>query len=185
MTRQLRSLNVGAAAVLFFVVHRLLFSIIANRDDRKSSSSFTHLRRGLKWSEWELIHAVFNICLFPPLFFFYALFYTDVLSVIFVLFTYYLYFTDKREALLFSGMLALLFRQTNIFWTGVFLGGLETIRNIRSGRFTVEFPPVSTFSDVMSGSWHHACLYDPLVRRASFQGPYFSILLVHSLAHAK
>lgn len=80
----------------------------------------------------NVIHTAFNIALFPPLFFFSGLFYTDVLSTCMVLRMYRLFLQRKGSVLLYlAGILALTMRQTNIFWVAVFLGGLEVARTIK------------------------------------------------------
>lgn len=81
----------------------------------------------------SVLHNMFNIALFPPLFFFSGLFYTDVLSTAMVL-KMYRDFLQKRSGvwLYLTGIVALMMRQTNIFWTAVFLGGLEVVRTLKS-----------------------------------------------------
>lgn len=87
------------------------------------------------------LHTSLNIALFPLLFFFSGLFYTDVLSTCIVLRMYRLYlerkgaYTNSHEGLVwlyFTGIVALTMRQTNIFWVSVFLGGLELVRTIKT-----------------------------------------------------
>jgi len=82
----------------------------------------------LKRSSIQL-HTAFNIVLFPPLFFFSALYYTDVVSVASVLsFWHYFISTHVQSSLkshhqvvaVLLGILALCFRQTNIFWVSLF-----------------------------------------------------------------
>lgn len=76
-----------------------------------------------------------NICFFPPLFFFSALYYTDVLST-FVVVAAYLVFLMRAErnsflsgiAVYLVGVIGLLMRQTNVFWVAIFSGGLEWVR---------------------------------------------------------
>lgn len=85
------------------------------------------------------IHTALNVALFPLLFFFSGLFYTDVLSTCVVLRVYRL-FLERRGAyqntseglvwLYLTGVVALWMRQTNIFWVAVFMGGLEVVRTI-------------------------------------------------------
>ena len=101
--------------------------------------------------DWNAMHTAVNICLFPPLFFFSGLYYTDILSTCIVLGAYY-YFLKDGEARrpksedgkadqglvpmsLFRGLTgyviglaALLMRQTNIFWVAIFMGGMEVVR---------------------------------------------------------
>ncbi|EPQ66837.1 Bgt-1168 [Blumeria graminis f. sp. tritici] len=88
----------------------------------------------------DALHTAFNITLFPPLFFFSGLFYTDVLSICCVLVSYKLYLernderTNLRLNLLCSfivGILCLLIRQTNIFWVAIFLGALQLVETIK------------------------------------------------------
>ncbi len=89
----------------------------------------------------EVLHTALNIALFPPLFFFSGLFYTDVLSTCVVLRMYKLYL-DRRGAhensanglfwLYPTGIIALTMRQTNIFWVAIFFGALELVRTIES-----------------------------------------------------
>lgn len=83
----------------------------------------------------DSVHTALNIALFPPLFFFSALFYTDVLSTCIVLVTYRFFLPRTGAnslAVFLGGLLALQLRQTNIFWVSVFLGGLETVRSSKS-----------------------------------------------------
>ncbi|SZF04384.1 unnamed protein product [Blumeria hordei] len=88
----------------------------------------------------DALHTAFNITLFPPLFFFSGLFYTDVLSTCCVLVSYKLYLernderTNLRLNLLCSfiiGIVCLLIRQTNIFWVAIFLGALQLVDTIK------------------------------------------------------
>ncbi|RKF59492.1 Dol-P-Glc:Glc-PP-Dol alpha-1,2-glucosyltransferase [Erysiphe neolycopersici] len=83
----------------------------------------------------DVIHTAFNIALFPPLFFFSGLFYTDVISVCFVLIAYKLVLDRKKGvhnyyntlSLLITGIISLTIRQTNIFWTAIFLGATDLV----------------------------------------------------------
>lgn len=129
-------------------------------------------------SDIELSHTMFNVCLFPPLFFFTGLFYTDALSATSVLLTYKFYLERQKKLFVVSALVSLVFRQTNIFWVAVFLSGLEVCRTLRKGRSGIEFPAKATFYDVVSGSWRHSCVYDPEIRFAYFEGP---ILCPHML----
>ena len=90
----------------------------------------------------HLYHSVSNICLFPLLFFFSGLYYTDVCSVSFVLATYQYHVHSLHDGATFKwkgavmvfyvGIGALLMRQTNIFWVAVFLGGLHAVCKVKS-----------------------------------------------------
>ena len=124
----------------------------------------------------QLSHITANVFLFPPLFFFCGLYYTDLISALSVLFAYYFYIKEQKVFLTIAGLVSLLFRQTNIFWVSIFLGGLEVRRVLRKGRSGVDFPSQATFSDVISESWQKCCVYDPLVSQASFEGSYLGSL---------
>lgn len=87
--------------------------------------------------DWSFTHTAINICLFPPLFFFSGLYYTDIASLLFVLLTYHatiLYLQSKSNSFglvalqLFYGAGALILRQTNVFWVGIFPIGLAALR---------------------------------------------------------
>merc|ERR1712071_649228 len=57
-----------------------------------------------------------NMALFPPLFFFAFLYYTDVAAVSFVLLMYSLHLNGKNPLAAIAGIGAVLMRQTNIVW---------------------------------------------------------------------
>lgn len=75
-------------------------------------------------------HAVLNISSFPLIFFFSGLYYTDVASVLMVLVTYEAFLRKQRLAVFFLSASSLWFRQTNIFWVSISLGGLEVVRSL-------------------------------------------------------
>jgi alpha-1,2-glucosyltransferase len=88
-------------------------------------------------------HVALNIILFPLLFFFSGLYYTDVVSTTAVLFAFLNHlerveqptnsiWNDIYTVLL--GVLALCMRQTNVFWVVVFMGGLEAVHAIKNIR---------------------------------------------------
>ena len=126
-----------------------------------------------QWPSAELIHNTVNICLFPPLFFFSGLYYTDVLSALSVLYAYQCYLEKRYDYYaVLAGLLSLLFRQTNIFWVSLFLGGLAFCRAIPKGQADVDFSSDPGLYDVIQGSWKHSLAYDPLVSEASLEGCY-------------
>ncbi|PNS19540.1 hypothetical protein CAC42_7384 [Sphaceloma murrayae] len=88
------------------------------------------------------LHGAFNITLFPPLFFFSALYYTDIASVVSVLvfWCYFLRVYERESLSLFQevnlvllGLLSLTFRQTNIFWVSVFPAAILLVSSIDIG----------------------------------------------------
>ncbi|KAF9738615.1 hypothetical protein PMIN06_001970 [Paraphaeosphaeria minitans] len=133
----LRAVNVGAIClicVLSYQIRWLLRTPLPPRRTRKGAS-ITPLKGNKTQSTLLDAHTALNISLFPPLFFFSGLYYTDVLSTLVVLASYYMYLIQRRthNYLLASlttvivGVLALLFRQTNIFWVAVFPAGLAVV----------------------------------------------------------
>ena len=160
-----RSVNVlGSIAIAWTVRHILLL------DRKNSHSKVSNVVANLS-HDLHSIHNTINICLFPPLFFFYGLYYTDVLSALSVLFAYQCYLEQCNGwIVLFVGLLSLLFRQTNIFWVSLFLGGLAFCSAIPKGRPSVKFSIEPTFYEVIRSSWQHAYAFDPLVSQASFEG---------------
>lgn len=168
----LRFTNFVGSVLLAWLVRSLLILNIEVHDGKCEGKHETNVRckRCPSWSAWELIHTTINVYLFPPLFFFYGLYYTDVLSALSVLYAYRCYLAKQQNRVIYAGLLSLLFRQTNIFWVSVFLGGLELCRRIPKGRPGIEFPSQPTFYDVIEGSWQHASAYDPLISQACFEG---------------
>lgn len=157
----LRSTNVAAAAIFLPLrLQTLLDSLRKERNTRPSGA-------------W-LSHTVLNICLFPPLFFFSGLYYTDILALLVVIEAYN--WDLKRSApnasagptfvFILLGVAALAFRQTNIFWVAVFFGGLQVIRTLRKSSKTCQSPNVA---DIAKGGFKNE-LYDPPVSEASLAG---------------
>ena len=166
-TSQLRSLNTVSCILIFFQVVRLL-RLLPTRPGYDTATPRSS--RGAEvLSKKEILQAL-NICLFPPLFFFYGLYYTDVISALLVLCAYERHLKHRTIFIVFFGACALTFRQTNIFWVAVFLGGLEVNRMLaqRQSRWDDKANP--TYSDILATSWQHARIYDPLVASASFEG---------------
>ncbi|TVY33336.1 Dol-P-Glc:Glc(2)Man(9)GlcNAc(2)-PP-Dol alpha-1,2-glucosyltransferase, partial [Lachnellula subtilissima] len=124
-----------------FNVFALLFTMVYACDCRALISSrpgtaLKNLKAGIVSA--ETLHTALNIALFPPLFFFSGLFYTDVLSTALVLRMYTLFLQggkgDGKVWLYLTGMVALTMRQTNVFWVAVFMGGLEAVRTIEGNK---------------------------------------------------
>ncbi|KAJ5154731.1 CAZyme family GT59 [Penicillium coprophilum] len=171
----LRMTNVGATTVILpWRMQALLDTLQKTKNTRPLGANISH--------------TVLNICLFPPLFFFSGLYYTDVLALLVVVEAYN--WDLKRdlerdqeiesgegakgapsngvlETLGFLGfaLAALVCRQTNIFWVSVFLGGLQVVRKIRKSAKPCMSSKVSTI--VKQGQQNE--VYDPLVSEASFE----------------
>ncbi|KAK2626349.1 hypothetical protein QTJ16_004611 [Diplocarpon rosae] len=141
----LRSFNVFALIMVFSYASdcRALVSRTQRRaprvDAANSGSQTRSWSDGSKQLSPSEVHTALNIALFPLLFFFSGLFYTDILSTCLVLRMYRLYLERKGACnnsgeglawLYLTGAVALWIRQTNIFWVAVFMGGLELVRTI-------------------------------------------------------
>lgn len=88
-------------------------------------------------------HSACNAALFPLLFFFSALYYTDVVSTAAVLGAYLNHLSRvgcgrcsilSHVSTIGLGILALLMRQTNVFWVVVYMGGLEAAHAVKTLR---------------------------------------------------
>lgn len=163
-----RLTNLAAATFFFFQEVRNNLALRTDHPDGERAPKLLTLS-----SLTGLYHAVFNICLFPPLFFFYGLYYTDVISTLVVLCAYRLDSDIESNNFLFvaMGLVSLSMRQTNIFWISIFCGGLKVCRRLAIGRSGAEYPENGTFFDVIQRSWQHSCIYNPLVSEAWFEGP--------------
>lgn len=172
----LRMTNVGATTVVFpWRLQKLLDTLQRTTNTRPLGANVSH--------------TVLNICLFPPLFFFSGLYYTDVLALLVVVEAYNwdLKRDSERDQQSDSGkdtkkasrneiletlgflafaLAALVFRQTNIFWVSVFLGGLQVVRKIRKSATPCMSSKVTTI--VKQGLQNE--VYDPLVSEASLEG---------------
>ena len=165
-TDTLRTTNVAAAAILPWRLQSLLDSLRGERNTRPVSA--------------RLSHTVLNICLFPPLFFFSGLYYTDILALLLVIESYN--WDIKRTGtassplqtlvLLLCGLAALVSRQTNIFWVSVFLGGLRVCRTLRQSSTDCES---SDIKDIATRSLNKE-LYDPHIAGASAAGKYCPLI---------
>ena len=170
LTIQLRSLNLIAGVFLTFIICRkLLFHI--SKNGYGSSEAAIQESSEIKQRYISVIdHTVLNICLFPPLFFFYGLYYTDVFSTLQVIHAYLEFQEGNVVKMLSESLIALSLRQTNIFWTATFLGGLEVVRTLKKGRTGAHIPLGSAFGKVIQQSWQTSAVYDPLVNEAYFEG---------------
>lgn len=152
-------------------------AVTSTRSSRGSSFP-THVDR-------QQIHTAFNICLFPPLFFFCSLYYTDVGSTLFVLlFLKHFYDSHSQGAptifqslvSVLLGLVALTFRQTNIFWVGVFptgflvIGGVAEKRIASRNSIDRNYTLTTQLQSLVEKSWRNGLLYDPSVPGAWLEG---------------
>lgn len=135
--------------------------------------------KGVQYSVTALWTGI-NVALFPVLFFFSGLYYTDVISTFVVLLAYtnHLSRVNSNESslandvyTLFLGLLALCMRQTNIFWVVVYMGGLEAVHGVKAlNPEPVATPSFSTLShQVGFYAWRYSLgdIHDPSLNLAS------------------
>lgn len=168
-------------AIFFFLLHTA--PPVSPRSARQLPSQKSTLLLPLATLCPQQIHSALNVCLFPPLFFFCALYYTDVASTLSVLFfmRHLLENNSRGPSSFFQACISILlaiislsFRQTNIFWVGVFpivllaLGALH--KDVESER-----PPSG--KSVVLRAWAEATFYDPQMRDSILDGQLTHIIL--------
>ncbi|KAI9704750.1 MAG: glucosyltransferase [Candelina mexicana] len=166
-TARMRSINLLAALLVLPWSTWALCALVSRRttssgdeaNAQRPASSKPALRETLLVID---AHTALNICLFPPLFFFYALYYTDVWSAVLVLQTL------KTSYPWFWGIAALCFRQTNVFWVAIFPAGLEVVRTLKRKGSIMEGGNTS-LAAITERSWRHSAVYDPIVSEACFE----------------
>lgn len=177
-------LNAGAICIICPLSYGILRLIRASISPSQSQQKKTELQHPEKEPEVEDptivldAHSALNIALFPPLFFFSALYYTDVVSTLVVLLTYSVYLKKSTVAgnvfeninAVSIGVIALLFRQTNIFWVAVFPAGLAVIEALRKDRPRKVDPRAEDMTKVLQSSWSEGNIYDCSMQDAEPRG---------------
>ncbi|KAI2466785.1 glycosyltransferase family 59 protein [Annulohypoxylon bovei var. microspora] len=151
----------------------LAIAAIISRARLEQSSTGEDSRSPRQYSAYAVWTGI-NIALFPVLFFFSGLYYTDVVSTFVVLLSYTNHLgrvSQDRTSLvndvytLFLGLLALCMRQTNIFWVVVYMGGLEVVHGIKTLRpEPVATPAFTTLSQQINFyAWRYSLgdIHDP------------------------
>jgi alpha-1,2-glucosyltransferase len=181
-TASLRALNVVAACLICLTSYdilRLLRARIVQDPDEPTSIQVSIRKESLRDSTTLLdANTALNVALFPPLFFFSALFYTDVMSTLVVLLSYSVLLRKRTTSGTLSenittvsvGLLALLFRQTNIFWVAVFPGALTVVAALKADTPHAESRKTATIGEVLQHSWSSGAIHDNTVQDAAFQG---------------
>ena len=113
----------------------------------------------------------FVIVQFPLLYFFTFLYYTDVGSTLFVLIAYYASMKSRHMLAALAGVLAILFRQTNIVWVGFccFTAILDNLK--RTGVVKKEDPLYLQIYNTVTGC------FKSIVSTLSIAFPYVTVLL--------
>lgn len=127
---------------------------------------------------WDVAHEALNVCLFPPLFFFSGLYYTDVLSTLVVVVSYFAFQLGAGDRSVAGGVvayglgiLALVMRQTNVFWVGVFLAGMDWVKACRetqeAAKTIKERDEVrAAWSEILVRSYKKGEIHDPPLEQA-------------------
>ncbi|KAI6824787.1 hypothetical protein KC332_g4342 [Hortaea werneckii] len=127
-------------------------------------------------------HSALNMVLFPPLFFFSALYYTDIWSTLSVV-VFYVQMVDAHRSnmkaterfvrLVALGFVSLTFRQTNVFWITVFPAAVTLVQHLDKGQEAVRSSMhrrVDGFGDslysVAKTAWKFEIIYDPPVEES-------------------
>ncbi|KAF9693677.1 hypothetical protein EKO04_008167 [Ascochyta lentis] len=129
-----------------------------------------------------------NISLLPPLFFFAALYYTDVMSTAAVLLSYQVFLHKKSPTgdirndlfTVLIGIVALFFRQTNIFWVAVFPAGLTVVQVLEKNESWKQMKERNP-ATIVQECWKTNTVYDSPVYHA---GLLDVIMLVLTIAPA-
>ena len=128
-------------------------------------------------------HSALNITLFPPLLFVSALYYTDVISTLMVLLNYSA-FTKKQIAsgsifeninAVSIGVMAILFRQTNIFWVAIFPAGLAVVDALTRGHVVPASSRAKSAAIILENSWNTGVVHDCPVQSAGPQGIFYPL----------
>ena len=122
----------------------------------------------------SLGHAVLNITSFPLLFFFSGLYYTDIASALVVLLTYDAFLHKRRSAVFLIGTASLWFRQTNIFWVSIFVGGLDAVRCFPKVALGDDRVELASAVDVLHQSYIKGQIYDWPVEEATIEHYFLS-----------
>ncbi|KAG9504535.1 glucosyltransferase [Fusarium musae] len=165
--KSLRATNVAVLVILAILVLKCRREIEARLYEAYTS---TRLRNTSQYA----VHTALNVALFPLLFFFSGLYYTDVASTAAVLVAYLNHLKrigrDRSSALndlttILFGIITLLFRQTNVFWVVVYMGGLEAVHAVKTLRpEQVDQPVILTFVEqIKYFAWRYSLgdIHDP------------------------
>lgn len=183
-TSSLRLLNVGAICIICL----LTYTIKRNLRPRPSSDQLVAEKKegAAKPADDDPsvifdAHSALNISLFPPLFFFSGLYYTDVTSTLIVLMNYSAFLQRRLQRKRGSwgvrdefitvalGVVALSFRQTNIFWVAVFPGGLTIVDTLKDNLEYSAKSSAGTASEILAQSWSSGQIYDPAAADAGLK----------------
>lgn len=194
-TNSLRALNVLASCLICLTSYDILRLLRFPIEHQDNATNTKRRQEDGRRGSSTLIDAntALNIALFPPLSFFSALFYTDVMSTLAVLLSYSVFLRKKTASgslydnliTILIGVVALLFRQTNIFWVAVFPAGLAVTAAVKADKASARSSSSSNVSEVLQKSWEHGYIHDIAVQDATFLGmktprPFLSLAVLTS-----
>lgn len=175
-TSSLRILNAGAICFVFL----LAYDILQTLHNRRSLIQNTrgHNDSIVKQEVMNDIHSALNISLFPPLLFFSGLYYTDTMSTLVVLLSYDVFLKSAKGkgsfrwnlSLVVIGVVALFFRQTNIFWVTVFPAGLAVVDALKTNSPKLTGAANRDALIILKRSWSEGHVFDCPVQDADLQG---------------
>jgi alpha-1,2-glucosyltransferase len=181
-TASLRLLNVGATCLICLLSYRILRMIRKQPVLAQNVSQDIEVHKNDQASDDPTMimdaNTALNITLFPPLFFFSALFYTDVMSTLLVLLGYSVLLRKRtvsgslfeNSSAILVGVVALLFRQTNIFWVAVFPAGLAVIDALKTSAPPSDNRKAKTIAETIQSSWNDGTIHDCAVQDAGIPG---------------
>jgi alpha-1,2-glucosyltransferase len=186
-TGSLRALNVAALCLICPISYVILRFLRTHHSVEQTPTGIrATTKESFEYGSTKLADAntALNIALFPPLFFFSALFYTDVISTLLVLVCYSaLLKKGSVYGTLFEninavslGLMALTFRQTNIFWVAVFPAGLNVISALRASARSQKTSSTITAREIIQESWNEGVIYDCTVQEAGLTGMYAMLM---------
>ena len=164
----LRLVSLLALVACYPVAYSILRSL--NRSGREQELSTTRNHEPELKSAIASSFEALIVSLFPPLFFFSGLYYTDTVSVLWVLLALKYYYETQFSKSVFWGMASLIARQTNVFWVGVYPAGLAAIEIVRNGSTNSKHAKGKGAADGMRQRRTLGALYDPTIGEAYLDG---------------
>ncbi|TKA78474.1 hypothetical protein B0A49_03851 [Cryomyces minteri] len=194
-TFDLRALNLFLMLGAYLVTLMISTEQSSSTQQQVESRAISRIKRDHRPSQHSWVqatlyqgHTALNVALFPPLFFFSALYYTDVASTLLVLLSYYHFIKSYHDGgpglvsnvlTVLCGTTSLLFRQTNIFWVALFPAGLAVIgalKDMTTKQRELGRARSNALSEVLRASWEDSVVYDVPVQNACVEG---DLQLVH------
>ncbi|KAL5120186.1 glucosyltransferase [Pleosporales sp. CAS-2024a] len=185
-TTSLRALNVGAICLIYLLSYGILRKLRKAQlqgppVNMKPQGKHAGIDDSTIFSD---ANSALNIALFPPLFFFSALFYTDVMSTLVVLLNYSILLSKRSVSSgilmncleIFVAVVALFFRQTNIFWVAIFPAGLAVIDALKTNATSLTNKKAESINGIIQESWTHGVIHDIALQNADHQD--YALVLV-------